>query len=185
MTEKDLFETYRKEVYRTCYSMLRRAADAEDVCQEVFITVFRHDWQKVEFLKTWIMKIAMNQCINHLKKENRFVQKGRWLQQHAAVQAEKPVDEIVEQKETAIECLELLHQLPVKIRAVVSLRYLNECPLNEIAAILDIPTGTVKSRMNKGLKLMRKMIGTNHCIGGTGNASAGEDRTDVCPVSER
>ncbi|NHN34419.1 RNA polymerase sigma factor [Paenibacillus agricola] len=185
MTEKELFETYQKEIYRTCYYMLRRSADAEDVCQEVFITVFRHDWQKVEFLKTWLIKIAMNHCLNHLKKENSFILKGRLLWQNATDRAEKPIEDIVEQKETEVEYVGLLHQLPVKIRAVMSLRYLNECNLNEIAAILNIPTGTVKSRLNKGLQMMRKIISANDYTGGESNERPGKGRTNVNSVTER
>ncbi|MNI09075.1 ECF RNA polymerase sigma factor SigW [compost metagenome] len=179
MTEKELFETYHKEIYRTCYYMLRVSADAEDVCQEVFITVFRHDWKKVEFLKTWLIKIAVNHCLNQIKKEDSFIIKGRLLWQNATDRAEKPIEDIVEQKETVVECVGLLHQLPDKIRAVVSLRYLNERNLNEIAAILDIPTGTVKSRLNKGLQMMRKIINANDYNGGKANERSGEGRTNV------
>ncbi|OXM85717.1 RNA polymerase sigma factor [Paenibacillus rigui] len=163
MTERELFEMYRKDIYRTCYYMLRRAADAEDVCQEVFITVFRHDWRKVEFLKTWLIKIAMNHCINHLRKENRFIHKvNMWNRMvRFTGREEKLTEVIVEEKETVVEWRELMQQLPVKIRAAISLRYLNECSLSEIAAILDIPVGTVKSRINKGLKLMKSLIGTH------------------------
>lgn len=156
--ERELFETYYKDVYKTCFYMLHRTADAEDVCQEVFVTAFRQEWQQVQHPKAWLMKIAVNQCMNHLKKERRW-QAKRYLLQRNAVAGKEPSAELVaEGKEAAVACRRLLQRLPVKIRAVLSLRYLNECSLNEIAGILGIPEGTVKSRLNKGMKLLRNVL---------------------------
>lgn len=158
MTEKELFQTYSKDVYRTCYYMLHHAADAEDVCQEVFMTVFRHDWRKVEYLKTWLMRVTVNHCLNHLKKDSRTRTKQKRLELEPAPVTEKAAETIAEERETVTEAMLLLRRLPGKMKAVVSLRFLNECSLNEIADILGIPVGTVKSRLNKALKLMRLMM---------------------------
>jgi RNA polymerase sigma factor (sigma-70 family) len=158
LSEKELFECYKKDVYKTCLFMLHHAADAEDVCQEVFMTVFRYDWRRVEHLKTWLMRVTVNHCLNHLKKSKRSKSKEQRLQLQPVQLTEKAAEIIAEERETATECLQLLRQLPGKIRAVVSLRFLNQYSLNEIAEILGIPVGTVKSRLNKGLKLMKFML---------------------------
>ncbi|GJM73960.1 hypothetical protein HMSSN036_61760 [Paenibacillus macerans] len=71
MTERELFDCYNKDVYRTCYYMLRNAQDAEDVCHDVFVTVFRQDWQRIEHVRAWIMRITMNHCLNLLRKTGR------------------------------------------------------------------------------------------------------------------
>ncbi|TBL70885.1 RNA polymerase sigma factor [Paenibacillus thalictri] len=185
MTEKDLFETYKKDVYRTCYFMLHHAADAEDVCQEVFLTVFRHDWRQVEHLKTWLMRVTVNHCLNHLKKNSRKLAHEKRLQQQTAGAAEKAAETVAEEREAAKECVHLLSRLPGKMRAVVSLRFINECSLSEVADILGIPVGTVKSRLNKGLKLMKRMVQPNGEHNGEEGGAYGKGRTNVYSLFRR
>ncbi|WP_248927990.1 RNA polymerase sigma factor [Paenibacillus hamazuiensis] len=182
MTEKELFETYNKDVYKTCYFMLHHAADAEDVCQEVFLTVFRHDWRRVEHLKTWLMRVTVNHCLNHLKKNSRAQANEKRLQQ-LAPPAEKAAETVAEEREAAKECVQLLSRLPGKIRAAVSLRFISECSLNEVADILSIPVGTVKSRLNKGLKLMKRMA--EPANDGKDGGAYGKGRTNVYSVFRR
>lgn len=158
MTEKELFETYKKEVYRTCLYMLQQKADAEDVCQDVFVTVFRHDWRQVEYLKTWLLRVTVNHCLNHLKKSSRYRTDGQLLLFQRRQETAKAAEAVAEEREAAMETVQLLGRLPAKIRAAVSLRYLHECSMNEISSILSIPEGTVKSRLHKGLKLLRPMM---------------------------
>jgi RNA polymerase sigma factor (sigma-70 family) len=158
MDEKDLFENYKKDVYKTCYFMLHNDADAEDVCQEVFISVFHYDWRKVEHLKTWLMRVTVNHCLNYLKKNSRFKAKEIKLQLQPLMIAENDAEVVVKERESAEACIHLLSQLPMKMKAVVALRFMNEYSLNEIADILSIPLGTVKSRLNKGLKQMKLIV---------------------------
>ncbi|WP_051253579.1 RNA polymerase sigma factor [Paenibacillus alginolyticus] len=70
MTDKELFEQFHMDVYRTCYYMLKNQHDAEDVCQEVFIKIFQQDYQTIANLKPWMLNIAMNTCRNFLRKHN-------------------------------------------------------------------------------------------------------------------
>jgi len=157
LTEKELFETYRKDVYRTCYYLLHHAEDAEDACQEIFLTAFRHDWRSVNYLKTWLMRVAVNHCINHLRKRTRARRQLFELRAEASA-VEAPAEAAVERRETAEECRRLLQRLPEKLRAAVTLRYIHEFSLQETAAVLEIPVGTVKSRVDKGKKLLLEMM---------------------------
>ncbi|CAG7649360.1 ECF RNA polymerase sigma factor SigW [Paenibacillus solanacearum] len=184
MTEKELFQTYNQAVYRTCYFMLHHAADAEDVCQEVFMTVFRHDWRTVEHLKTWLMRVTVNHCLNHLKKDQRARTKHKRLELEPTPVTEKAAETIAEERETAMEAIHLLRELPGKMKAVVSLRYLNECSLNEIADILGIPVGTVKSRLNKGLKRMRQLMTKGESQRGKDGQAYGQGGTNLCEMAE-
>jgi RNA polymerase sigma factor (sigma-70 family) len=184
MNEKDLFENYKKDVYKTCYFMLHNNADAEDVCQEVFISVFQHDWKRVEHLKTWITRVAVNHCLNHLKKANRYKDKEARLQLQPLKTAEKAAELVVEERESAKACIQLLSQLPQKMRTVVSLRFLNEHSLSEIADILSIPLGTVKSRLNKGLKHMKLIVDSDDINQGKDGGIYGQGGTNVYSVSK-
>ncbi|WP_341300864.1 RNA polymerase sigma factor [Lysinibacillus sp. FSL H8-0500] len=163
MTERELFDLYNKDVYRTCYYMLRNAQDAEDLCHDVFVTVFRQDWKSIEHTRAWIMRIAMNQCLNLLKKKQTQLKKQHQVQLlHEQTAATiKSVDTLVSEKVAEEEWQELLKQLPEKLMAVVTLRYIGELSLTEIAATLNIPVGTVKSRLHKALKIMRQKLQQN------------------------
>ncbi|MFC7678757.1 RNA polymerase sigma factor [Paenibacillus sp. GCM10028914] len=159
-TERELFDAYNKDVYRTCYYMLRNAQDAEDLCHDVFITVFRQEWRSIEHIRAWIMRITMNLCLNFIRKNQTKQEKQKqvqWLYDQATT-SEKSVDTIVLEKAEAAEWGKLLQQLPDKLMAVVTLRFIGDLSMTEIAETLDIPVGTVKSRLHKALKIMRKKL---------------------------
>ena len=143
--------------------MLRNAQDAEDLCHDVFVTVFRQKWQGIEHIRAWIMRIAMNQCLNLLKKKQTQLKKQHQVQilHEQATASMKSVDTIVLEKAAEEEWEELLKQLPEKLMAVVTLRYIGELSLTEIAETLNIPVGTVKSRLHKALKIMRQKLQQN------------------------
>ncbi len=143
--------------------MLRNAQDAEDLCHDVFVTVFRQDWRSVEHTRAWILRIAMNQCLNLLKRKQAQLKKVSQVQllQEQTTATVKSVDTIVLEKAAEEEWDALLRQLPEKLMAVVTLRYIGELSLVEIAVTLKIPVGTVKSRLHKALKIMRKKLEQN------------------------
>lgn len=158
MTERELFDAYNKDVYRTCYYMLRNAQDAEDLCHDVFVTVFRQDWRNVGHIRAWIMRITMNHCLNLLRRNQTQREKQsqvEWLHEQTAA-AVKSVDTVVLERAAAAEWEHLLRQLPDKLMSVITLRYIGELSISEIAETLNIPVGTVKSRIHKALKIMRK-----------------------------
>ncbi|WP_313637950.1 RNA polymerase sigma factor [Paenibacillus sp.] len=157
-TNRELFEAYNKDVYRTCYYMVHDAADAEDLTQEVFITVFRTNRENVEHLKAWIMKITVNHCLNHLKRKRTLQQKVSDNLYLFKKSPEIPVDRLIEQRETSMEWAKYLSQLPVKLRMVITLRYMHDFSLAEVSDLLSIPLGTTKSRLHKGLKVLRRIL---------------------------
>ncbi|WP_338555751.1 RNA polymerase sigma factor [Paenibacillus sp. KS-LC4] len=157
MTERELFEQYNRDVYKTCYYMLRNAADAEDICQEVFVTAFRKEWRQVDQLKAWLLRLTVNSCLNAIRraKNGRLKESlSGWLMRRHP----ETVEQVVEKREAHQEYSMLVEQLPLKFRTVIALRYMQEQTLPEIADILGIPVGTVKSRLHKGLKLMKQAL---------------------------
>ncbi|AHV98454.1 RNA polymerase sigma factor [Paenibacillus sabinae] len=138
--------------------MVHNAADAEDLCQDVFIAAFRSRREDIVNLKAWIMRITVNHCLNHLKRGRMVRLKVEDNRHLLTGEANKPVDRIVEDRETAGEWAVYLERLPVKIRAAVTLRYMHDFSLSDISEMLSVPLGTTKSRLYKGLRLMRKML---------------------------
>jgi len=138
--------------------MLHDAADAEDLTQDVFITVFRTKRENVEHMKAWIMKITVNHCLNHLKRKRTLQQK---VSDHLYLlknSPEIPVEQLVEMREMKMEWAKYLSKLPVKLRMVITLRYMHDFSLAEVSDLLSIPLGTTKSRLHKGLKVLRRIL---------------------------
>lgn len=113
-SNRDLFDLYQRDVYRTCYYMVHNASDAEDLTQEVFITLFRSNREHIEHLKAWIMKITVNHCLNYLKRRNSLHMKVSANPYLFTGTESKPVDRLVEDRESAEEWAVYMNRLPVK-----------------------------------------------------------------------
>jgi RNA polymerase sigma-70 factor, ECF subfamily len=166
-----LFEQYKNRVYKTAYLMLGESAEAEDALQEIFLQVYKSlsgfDPRKAKFT-TWLYRVTFNYCLNHRSKKRPFTLPLENLS--PALKGEFPRAQLAEE--------EILQQaigtLTDKQRAVVILRYFWDLPYAEIAQILDVPLGTVKSRIDLALKTLRKVLEE----GETGKGSV--SRMEVC-----
>lgn len=157
MNDRELFEAYKEQVYHLCYYMMQNRSDAEDLCQEVFVKAMLADRSQVRELKPWLLRIASNECSSVLRRR-----KNGWAKELSAylltrTRASNSVEEIVDQREIQTEFQLMYGKLPDKIRMVVILRYVNDLTVPEIAGLLGIPEGTVKSRLNRGTKLLGRM----------------------------
>ena len=147
----ELFRRYKNLVYKTAYLMLGDADEAEDVLQEVFVQVYKsldaYDPGRGAFT-TWLYRITVNRCLNWRRRWRPFVSLDR-----ARTSVPSPEGRM---EEKAV--WQAVRGLSEKLRAVVILRYYWELSYAEIAQILDIPLGTVKSRLNLALRTLRKEL---------------------------
>lgn len=160
MSDREIFELYKEQVYYFCYYLMKNQADAEDISQEVFVKVILADKSKVRNLKAWILRIASNECNSVIKRR-----KTGWMKEVrnyllSRSEESNPVEKRLDRQETKKELQGLYSQLSDKIRMVVVLRFINELTVPEISKVMSIPEGTVKSRLNKGLKILNRMGGT-------------------------
>lgn len=148
-----LFAQYKNLVYRSAYLMLGDSHDAEDALQEVFVLVHRSldafDPRKGAFT-TWLHRITINYCLNHRRKRSFL---------------SAPLDEALSSGELpGVQSAEheaiwqAVRGLSDKQQAVVVLRYYWDLSYAEVAQILDIPLGTVKSRLDLALKTLRPLL---------------------------
>ncbi|KPN95200.1 RNA polymerase sigma factor [Lysinibacillus sp. ZYM-1] len=157
--ERVLFQTYYKDVFRACYYMLQNKYDAEDLCQDVFAKALSEDFRAIQNQKSWLLSIAMNMSRNYLKKKNRILLKENFnFLSSKRFDNTQNIERTIQLNENKSELVDLLNKLPVRIRKVMVLKYVHDCKDREIAQILKIPEGTVKSRLFKGKKLMQKFI---------------------------
>lgn len=154
-----LFHQYKDMVFRTALLMVGDAYQAEDVLQEAFVKVHK---SKDKFegddssFGQWLHRITINICIdNHRRKPTSLFS------------LEEMGEEGFELGETGSACAEFeerdaiwqgMRSLDAKLRLVVILRYFHELLYEEIAQILDIPVGTVKSRLNTAIKTLRREL---------------------------
>jgi len=147
----ELFRQYKNLVYKTAYLMLGDPDEAEDVLQEVFVQVYKfldaYDPGRGAFT-TWLYRITVNRCLNWRRKRRPSLPLDR-------VHIPLPSPEGQMEEEAVWQAVRGLSE---KLRAVVILRYYWELSYAEIAQILDIPLGTVKSRLNLALRTLRKEL---------------------------
>ena len=156
----ELFHKYKNLVYKTAYLMLGSTEDAEDALQEIFVRVYRSlstfQPSKGAFT-TWLYRITVNHCLNQRRKRRLFTLPLDRVSPALSTEHTSLPESPLAEEETIQQALA---QLSEKLRAVVILRYYHELSYAEIAQILDIPVGTVKSRLNSALRILRKELET-------------------------
>lgn len=161
---------FEQPVYNLVSRLLKDPADACDVVQEVFLKVFRkiRAFRGQSSLKTWIYRIAVNEAHNHCRWYGRHRRQevdlegreegGRSYRDSIPAGGGSPFDYVLEsEKHTLIE--QALSSLSPSFRAVVVLRDIEDMTYEEIAQVLQLPLGTVKSRILRGRDALRRELG--------------------------
>ena len=153
-----LFQQYKNLVYRTACLMLGQAEEAEDVLQEVFVQVHRslHTFQPSRgAFSTWLHRITVNCCLKRRRRRRLAVFSIDRAAPAALSPAAPSPEERLGEREAVLQALDHLSD---KLRPVVVLRYYLDLSYAEIAQVLDIPLGTVKSRLSLALKTLRRAL---------------------------
>ncbi len=157
---EQIFERYKNLVYKAAYLILQDVDEAEDALQETFLKVYRslgsYQPAKAAF-STWIYRITVNQCLNQRSKKRL---RPDWMSQERSVEAESasesvPFESSISEQQALQQAL---RSLSAKLRVVLILRFFLDLSYADIAQVLDIPLGTVKSRLNLGLKEIRQAL---------------------------
>ena len=160
---EQLVRLYEKRVYALTSRMCRNPADAEEAAQEAFLAA----WQGLPFFRgdssfsTWLYRLASNACVDILRREGRHQPNLSLDDEDDAIDlpdgALSPHDE-AERSELRQQIEDGLAALPPDYRQVLILRELHQRSYDEIADILSLDLGTVKSRINRGRKRLRKIL---------------------------
>ena len=147
-TFTELVLASEKTLYRVSMSMLKNETDCEDAVQTAILTAYQKldTLKNEEFFRTWLVRILINVCNKQLSHKKRFIDIQEYMETAA------PSSDINIDVKIALE------GLPVKIREVVVLYYIEEFSVKEIKSILNIPEGTVKSRLSKGRELLKLVL---------------------------
>lgn len=160
-----LVSAYEKTVYRICYRFFAEENEAMDAAQEVFIKIFRAigRFEGRSSLKTWIYRIAANTCISLADKRRREKEGLLQTMMHwwESFTTTSPEDEVVNNEIRQLNqqvVAEKVARLPETYRMPVILKDIEGLPLEKISEVLEIPVGTVKSRINRGRRILQESL---------------------------
>lgn len=143
-----LYDQYATDVLRVCYFYLSDREKAEDVCQDVFVRLMTtHPLLQPGREKSWLLKVALNRC--------RDLWRGAWLKR---VILGGPTFELIpapdefSRRDDQQAMMAAINQLPATFKEVILLHYYQGMNIAEIAQMLELPEGTISSRLSRGRK---------------------------------
>ncbi len=157
---RSIVQRYEPTVAATVKGMLGTGPEAEDVGQETFIRFYRalEKFREDSSLKTYLTRIAINLSLNALKRRrrlrDRFVRPEEDNMVEPSINGENEMDK----EEQARMIRKAVEKLDPKHRAVVVLRMMNGYSTKETAELLEVPQGTVLSRLSRGMKRLEELL---------------------------
>lgn len=148
---RELYSAYRDPIWTLVVSLVGDSSQAQDVMQNVFFKAFRGlgGFRFQSGLFTWIYRIARNECLNHLRRrEVPYVPLEDVLGCGDEIDRAR-VSDLEEARRAALR--DAVKHLPLKMREVVVLKYVEDLSYTEMSRILGCPPGTVASRLNRTL----------------------------------
>ncbi len=165
----ELYEKYKASVYRTALAITRDRGAAEDILQESFLRLFTHA-RRIRAdapVQPWLYRVAVNLSYTWIKRQQRRQEKALdGMLEGLVASLHLLPEQWVEQKEAREAIQQAILRLPLGHQVVVVLFYLEELSLKEIAEILGIPEGTVKSRLHYARRFLRKALEGRVPVGG-------------------
>ena len=158
-----LVRKYQDRLYHALVHTLGNEHDAQDVAQEAFVQAYckLNTFQHAARFYTWLYRIAFNLAMNHLRRrrperfsDHRAGAEGQWERTVAAPPEEDPL----ERQETCQQVQQALQRLGEDFRAILVLREIEGYSYEEIADILQLPIGTVRSRLHRARCQMREEL---------------------------
>ena len=156
---------YWRKVFNVAYKFVGRHDEAEDLTQDVFLKIFKSldTFDRRANFQTWLISISRNLCIDHYRKvrrERETVNRDIDANALSPVSSEQSPMAALEQRDRVTLLRRALGELPVTLRTAVLMRDIQELSYQEIADRLQLPEGTVKSRINRGRTELARQIRT-------------------------
>ena len=159
----DLVTRYQDRVFNMSYRMLSNREDALDVSQEVFVTVFKSlgRFQERAQFGTWLYRITVNKCRDELRRRGSVKHTRPASLDAADIEPSAgragPVEHAsARELQTLLE--QAIAELPEDVREAMLLRDTQDLSYEEIAEVVDVPVGTVRSRLNRARTLLRERL---------------------------
>ncbi|MFA7179074.1 MAG: RNA polymerase sigma factor [Dehalococcoidales bacterium] len=155
---EQVYNHYNGMVFKNAYMITGSRDSAEDIVQEVFLSAWKfrstYDHNKGS-LATWLHRITVNECTKRL----RAISMCECLEDFDLPDTDnRQPEEITITKQECEDLMKIINTMNEKLRMVLVLRYLNDLSYIEIAEIMDLPLGTVKSRLNTATRLLKEKM---------------------------
>ncbi|NQU27370.1 MAG: sigma-70 family RNA polymerase sigma factor [Candidatus Marinimicrobia bacterium] len=161
----ELVNRYRDRLLNFAYRFVNDEEQAEDVVQDTLLKLFthRHYYRNIAKFSTWIYTIAGNLAKTELRKRKRhkvtnLSQMGRQEQEYELPATEAETGQKVDGHYAGKQIQQAIQMLPLHFRTVIILRDIQELSYEEISNIVDVPLGTVKSRINRARLQLQKAL---------------------------
>lgn len=167
-----LVDRHKTMVFNVAYRMLRNREDAEDAAQESFLRAFNaiDTFRKEAKFSSWLYRIVSNVCLSHMSRghaQQAFleIENGEVVAAHPELsdRSSNP-EEIVSQEDFAENVRSLIVRLAPQYRAVITLYYLQDLSYAEIAEILSLPMGTVKTHLYRAKDMLKRAVLENYAL---------------------
>lgn len=168
-----LVRRHEGRVFAVALRMLGREEDALDATQDAFLTVFRKagQFRGESAFTTWLHRITVNACYDILRKKARQPLLRAVGDDEREAEPGPPVEDHAAAVAGGIDVELALREVPEGFRAVLILADVHDLPYEEISTILEIPTGTVKSRLHRGRAALGRAMGLDREPGRAPGAS--------------
>jgi RNA polymerase sigma-70 factor (ECF subfamily) len=161
---EEILLRHQDKIYNLCRRMLGNSHDAEDATQDVFLKAYQNinKFKPEASLYTWLFRIAVNTCIDY-KREPFFESLFKSSKEGDVFVVDSPTgspspDRLYESKQISDAIQLTLSRLPVKLRAVIVLKEIEGLSYEEIAEVLDVSIGTVKSRISRARDDLKEVL---------------------------
>ena len=163
---EELVRQHTRQVYGLCFRFTNSAQEAQDLTQDVFLRVFKtiKTFRSAEgSFHTWLARVTRNLLIDHYRRTRQervtdSIEEQLPMLQETGVAAAARPDQVLAGREASDILEATLQKLSPDLREAVILRDLQEMEYREIANVLDIPEGTVKSRLNRGRAELARLL---------------------------
>lgn len=172
--DSDAFEqlvvAYREQVFRLALRMCGSEADADEVAQEAFLSAWKAlpNFRGESQFSTWLYQLTTHAAIDLMRREKRQIAADDITEVSAADPAPSPQQQ-AEQSEQREIVRDAILQLAPEQREVVVLRFMEELSYEEIGAVLKLPSGTVKSRLNRAKAQLKEILSKSGNLFGAGS----------------
>ncbi len=155
-----IFSRYRNQVYNLSYGITRDSETSEEVLQDVFYRLYTHAGRLDTSLPLlpWLYRVTANLSYNSTRRRWNWMEPLTTLTERLFSPSRRSPEFVAEQRELQMIVRETLEGLSANHRAVITLFYLNEFSIPEIAEILELPEGTIKSRLHHGRKMLKERL---------------------------
>ncbi len=157
---ENFVRTYQQDIYRLALSILDDSFEAEDATQEALLAALRglDSFHGDSSLKTWLTSITVNVCRTRLQRHKRYERLTRILGEVLRVRSTPSVEDDVLRNASNEALWRVIHSMDEKHRIPIVLRYYHDLSVAEIAKILQIPEGTVHSRLNTARRQLYEVL---------------------------